>query len=480
MLRFTSGRSFANCTGFSRRSFLRAGSLGIAGLSLPELLAAEALSGKRSRKSVIVIHLDGGPPQMDLIDPKPDAPSDLRSPFAPISSTVAGLQLTQLMPRCATIADQLVLLRALVGSDGKHHAFQCQSGYKEEVLRSIGGRPVLGCVVNHLLGTPEDDVPNFVDLMQGRPLVRNSARPGFLGPSVKPFRPDISDRWKRELEEGMKGELARLGDDHKTELTLIKDLPVSRLDDRLELLENLDQFNRTLDQSGSMAAMDHFTRQAYQILTSGAFAAAMDIDREDAKVIDHYTPKTNWGGKPSYTSEGPDAALKFLLARRLVEAGVRVVSLSLSDFDTHSNNNHRMEHLGPLFDFGFHALVTDLESRGMLDDVTLLAWGEFGRTPKVNAKGGRDHWPRLSMGMMAGGGLAGGVVLGETDRVAGEVTNRPVAYAEPQPQLSHNGASPSCPGFAYFGFESNRPSRLSENLDVVKPETCRSILPGMC
>lgn len=438
MIRFTSGRPFANCTGFSRRSFLRAGSLGIAGLSLPEVLAAEALAGKgSSRKSVIVIHLDGGPPQMDLIDPKPDAPLENRSPFAPISTTVPGLQLTELMPQCAKIAEQLVFLRSLVGADGKHHAFQCQSGYKESVLQSIGGRPALGCVVNHLLGTPEDDVPNFVDLMQGRPLVRNSARPGFLGPSVKPFRPDISDRWKRELEQGMKGELARLGNDHKTELNLIDDIPVSRLDDRLSLLKNIDQFNRTLDQSGEMAAMDHFTRQAYKILTSGSFAGAMDIDQEENKVIEHYTPKMSASGKQSSTSEGLNAPLKFLLARRLVEAGVRVVSVSLSDFDTHSDNNNRMEHLGPLFDFGFHALVTDLESRGMLDDVTVLAWGEFGRTPKVNDKGGRDHWPRLSMGMMAGGGLAGGAVLGKTDQVAGEATRRPIAYADVIATLYH-------------------------------------------
>ena len=439
MIRFTSGRATTNCSGVSRRGFLCAGSAGIAGLNLPELLAAEATAGiGSSRKSIIVIHLDGGPPQMDLIDPKPDAPLDLRSPFAPIGTNVPGLQLTQLMPRCATIADQLVLLRALVGSDGKHHAFQCQSGYKESVLRSIGGRPVLGCVINHLFGSPDDEVPNFVDLMQGRPLVRNSARPGFLGPSVKPFRPDISDRWKRELEEGMKGELARLGDDHKTQLKLIEDLPVSRLDDRLQLLRNIDGFNRTLDQSGSMDAMDHFTRQAYRILTSGAFAAAMDIDREDASVIDHYTPQGSFGGKPSYTSEGPDAALKFLLARRLVEAGVRVVSLSISDFDTHSENNQRMEHLGPLFDFGFHALVTDLQSRGMLDDVAVLAWGEFGRTPKVNNKGGRDHWPRLSMGMMAGGRMAGGAILGASDHVAGEVTDRPIAYADVIATLYHH------------------------------------------
>jgi uncharacterized protein (DUF1501 family) len=438
MFRVETGRSFQNCNGMSRRAFLAAGTLGIPGLSLPELLAAEAASGiQGSRRSVIMIHLDGGPPQMDLIDPKPDAIPDLRSPFRPISTRVPGLHLTELMPRTADIADKLVFLRSLVGSDGKHHAFQCQSGYRENVLQTIGGRPALGCVVNRMLGSPEDEVPNFVDLMQGRPLVRDSARPGFLGPSVKPFRPDISNRWKRELEQGMKGELARLGSHHKIELELIDELPVERLDDRLTLLRSLDQFNRSLDASGAMSAMDHFTRQAYRVLTSGAFAGAMDLEREPPEMIAHYTPNADWGGTQTYTTEGPDSALKFLLARRLIEAGVRVVSLSLSDFDTHSDNNDRMRHLGPLFDFAFHALVTDLESRGMLDDVTILAWGEFGRTPKINSNGGRDHWPRLSMGMMAGGGLAGGAVLGASDRNGGEVTDRATTFADVIATLYH-------------------------------------------
>lgn len=466
MLRFTTGRKFTNCTGIPRRSFLTAGTLGIAGLSLPELLAAEAASGRGSSgKSVIVIHLDGGPPQMDLIDPKPEAPIDLRSPFAPISTNVPGLRLTELMPRCATIADRLVMLRSLVGSDGKHHAFQCNSGYKENVLRSIGGRPSLGCVYNHLRGSAEDEVPKFVDLMQGRPLVRNSARPGFLGPSVKPFRPDISHRFKRELEPAMKGELARLGEGHKSELSLIEDIPLSRLDNRLSLLKDIDRFNRTLDSSGSMEAMDHMTRQAYRILTSGAFSAAMDFDSEDPRVIQHYTPDFSSTGTPSYTSEGADAPLKLLLARRLVEAGVRVVSVSLSDFDTHSDNNGRMAHLGPLFDFGLHALVTDLESRGMLDDVTILAWGEFGRTPKVNAKGGRDHWPRLSMGMMVGGGLAGGAVLGQTDRVAGEATDRPISFADVVATLYHQlGIDPQ----TVIHDRTGRPHVLMDEGEVIR------------
>jgi len=156
----------------------------------------------------------------------------------------------------------------------------------------------------------------------------------------------------------------------------------------------------------------------------------MDIHSEDPKVVAKYTPPMKFDGTPSTTSEGPEAILKFMLARRLIEAGVRVVSLSLSDFDTHSSNNQRMKNLGPLFDFGFHALITDLEARGMLEDTTVLAWGEFGRTPKVNDKGGRDHWPNASMAIMAGGGLPQGIVIGATDREAGKVTERPISFAD--------------------------------------------------
>ncbi|MGB1925460.1 MAG: DUF1501 domain-containing protein [Rubripirellula sp.] len=431
MIQFQFGNRFRNCSGVSRRSFLRAGSCGIAGINLPNLLAQQAIAGEAKRpKSLILIHLDGGPPQMDLIDPKPQAPSEVRSPFAPISTRVPGLHLTELMPQCAKIADRLVFLRSLVGSDGKHHAFQCQSGYHEKDLQAIGGRPAIGCVVKHLKSNPNDTVPSFIDLMQGRPLVRNSARPGFLGIRSKPFRPDISELWHRELEPGMKGELKRLGVGHKTELRLNPNLPSDRINERLSLLQSIDGFDRSLDPSGSMLAMDQFHEQAFRVLTSGTFSKAMDIHSEDPKVIARYTPQIKFDGTQSTTSEGPDSLLKFMLARRLIEAGVRVVSLSLSDFDTHSNNNERMRNLGPLFDHGFHALIQDLDDRGLLETTTVLAWGEFGRTPKVNDKGGRDHWPNASMAMMAGGGLPEGVVLGSTDREAGKVTERPISFAD--------------------------------------------------
>ena len=154
-----------------------AGAFGFGGWALPDLLRAEDASGIRSsRKAVINIHLDGGPPQLDTIDPKPSAPAEVRGEFGPIQTTLSGVQISELMPQVAAAADDFVFIRSLVGSAGRHDAFQCQSGFGHTDLAAFGGRPAVGCVVTKLLGSPKDVTPPFVDLMQGRPLVRNSAR----------------------------------------------------------------------------------------------------------------------------------------------------------------------------------------------------------------------------------------------------------------------------------------------------------------
>ena len=381
---------------------------------------------------------------MDLIDPKPDAPAEIRGPFAPIPTKLDGLQLTELLPKVAGIADRFAFIRSLVGAEGKHDAFQCQSGFSEKSLASVGGRPAMGCVVEKLLGLGPNDSPAFVDLMQGRPLARNSARPGFLGAPYKPFRPNLSHLFRRKLEDGMKGELARLGEYHSDSLSLVEGLSPERLDQRLKILRRFDKLRLELDNSEEMMASDAFNQRAVAILTSGKVAEAIDLSKEDPSILERYTPPNPSSGKQFTTAEGPLAARKLLIARRLVEAGVRCVSVSLSDFDTHSDNFPRMRHLGPILDHALWALVTDLEERGMLDDVTVLAWGEFGRTPKVNAKGGRDHWPKASMGIMAGGGMQVGQVIGATDKTASEVTDRPIHYQDVMATLYHNlGINPS-------------------------------------
>jgi uncharacterized protein (DUF1501 family) len=188
-----------------------------------------------------------------------------------------------------------------------------------------------------------------------------------------------------------------------------------------------------------MDALDSFTQQAVGILTSGRFAAAMDLSKEDPRWLARYTLNTQGNEPPSVTSDRPNATQKFLLARRLVEAGVRCVSISLSDFDTHSNNFPRLRKLLPILDHGLATLLTDLEERGMLGDVSIVAWGEFGRTPKIQpSNGGRDHWPAVGMALLAGGGIRAGQVIGATDRYAAAATSRPVHYQDVFATLYHN------------------------------------------
>jgi uncharacterized protein (DUF1501 family) len=235
----------------------------------------------------------------------------------------------------------------------------------------------------------------------------------------------------RELEPGMKNELARLGGEHSVSLSLNETLSVDRLDNRRQLLAGLDRIQRDVDAAGMMQAMDHFHQQAAGILTSGELAAALDLDKEDPEVIRHYTPDGTFDKEDSTTSEGPESVLKFLLARRLIEAGVRVVSVSISDFDTHSKNFVRMKQLLPIVDHGLVALVDDLTQRGLIDDVLIVAWGEFGRTPRIDPQtAGRHHWPQVGPAILAGGGIRTGQVIGETDREAGSVTSRPVTYKD--------------------------------------------------
>lgn len=427
----TSGR-------ISRRALLTAGAIG-GGLTLGRLLRAEAQAGtSASTKAVINIHLDGGPPHLDMIDLKPDAPQEIRGEFQPIATKIPGFAMCELLPKLAAAADKLVFIRSLVGAAGAHDAFQCQSGFEAKDLQSLGGRPALGSVVAKLQGSEQDNAPAFVDLMQGRPFVRNSARPGFLGPSYRPFRPDISHLFARPLEEGMKKELAARGDQHALQLALSESLTIDRLEARTNLLAKLDRVHGNMDNSGMMAAMDRFGRQAVGILTSGRFADALDLGKEDPRVLERYSLAA-FGEEPLGTNEGASATKKFLLARRMIEAGVRCVSISLSDFDTHGDNFPRMRRLLPILDHGLATLLADLHERGMLDDVAIVVWGEFGRTPTIDAKsGGRHHWPGVGMCLLAGGGMQTGQVIGATDRYARQAIARPVHYQDVFATLYHH------------------------------------------
>jgi len=423
----------------SRRQFIAQSAAGIGGLTLSQLLWAEAAAGVRnSRKAVINIHLDGGPPQMDTIDMKPDAPREIRGELTSIATAIPGFRMVELMPKMAALADKFAFIRSIVGCDDRHDAFQCVSGFKTEVLSSIGGRPALGSVLAKLKGKPSDDIPPFVDLFQGRGMARDSARPGFLGPTYTPFRPDMSKFYTRELDPNLVRALAERGHNHVLSLSLNSALTPNRLRGRVDLLEKFDRFRRDIDRSGSMEAMDHFTQQAVSILTSSKFAEAMDLSREDPAVVERYAlPEPNLS-RYKYSDEAK-ATTKLLLARRLVEAGVRYVTVSFSDFDTHTDNYPRLKYSLPIVDHALTALVTDLQERGMLDDVTIVAWGEFGRTPQIDLNtAGRHHWPRVAPAILAGGGIKTGQVIGATDKHAGAAVARPVHFQDIFATLYHN------------------------------------------
>jgi hypothetical protein len=411
-----SGSSF--CDGLSRRSFLRLGGLGLGGLTLPQLLRAEAAQGTgKSQKALILVYLPGGPPHQDMFDLKMDAPSEIRGEFSPIRTNVPGIQICEHLPRIAKMADKFAFVRSVVGAKDRHESFQCVTGRLNDNVPP-GGWPEIGSIVSTLEGAGAA-VPGYVNLspkMQHTPY--NQGRTSFLGVAHAPFMPMGSV---------------------KDDMTL-NGITLERLADRRGLLTAFDGFRRGADASGAMSGVDAFTEQAFDILTSSRLLKALDLSDEDPKLRERY-------GKGTDKIQG-DAAPRlneqFLLARRLVEAGVRVVTLSYSFWDWHGQNFKIAKDNLPDFDQAISALVQDLHDRGMDRDVTVLAWGEFGRSPRINAGGGRDHWPNVSCALLAGGGMKTGQVIGATDRLGGEAADRPVHFQEIFATLYNNlGINPN-------------------------------------
>jgi hypothetical protein len=392
------------CDRTTRRGFLQIGGLALGGLAISDVLRAEAASGRRSNKSVIMIFLPGGPPHQDMFDLKPDAPSEVRGEFNPIKTNVPGIEICEHMPRLAGMMERLVPIRTVVGATGDHYSFQCMTG-RSHRRQPQGGWPELGSVVAKVQGTTTPAMPPYVGLspkMQHTPY--NSGKPGFLGPAYAPFQPN--------------GE-------GKDDLVL-QGVTLERLGDRQALVRAFDNFRRKADSSGMMDGMDAFQRQAFGVLTSSRLAEALNLEAEPRALRDRYGY-----GTPRHQGDGaPRLMQHFLLARRLVEAGVRVVTLSFSFWDFHGQNFAGARGDLPLLDQGVSALVEDLHQRGLDKDVTVIVWGEFGRTPKINAQAGRDHWPNVSCALLAGGGLRTGQVIGTTDRTASEAKDRPVHFEE--------------------------------------------------
>lgn len=400
------------CDGVSRRGFLQVGALGAAGLTLPQLFAREAAAGvKNSVKSVILVYLVGGPPHQDLVDLKPDAPIEYAGPWRPIKTNVQGIEICELLPMMSKMMDKFAIIRSLCDAQADHDAVQCYTGRTRAGRIPNGGWPQLGSAAAKVLGPAHPSTPPFVSLCY--PCTHgpyNEAGPGYLGAAWSGFRP-----------------LAETKQD-----MILQGITTDRLSDRQAILSSVDRFRRETDRSGAMHGLDAFTKQAMGVLTSSKLAEALDLSKEDQKTRERYG-----SGDPTIFMDengAPRVPQSFLAARRLIEAGARVVTLNYSKWDWHGGPyntifNREKEDF-PVFDQGLSALIEDLHERGLSDDTMVLVWGEFGRTPKISDIVGRDHWPRVACALMAGGGLRTGQIIGATDRLGGEPIDRPVKFQE--------------------------------------------------
>jgi hypothetical protein len=402
------GRSQRLCSGISRRDAITIGALGLGGLTLPDLLRAESQQGVgNSKKAVIMIYMCGAPPHQDMYDLKMDAPSEIRGEFQPIETKVPGIRICEHLPHLAKIMDKCVPLRTVVGSpSGDHDSFICYTG-RPVTNQPPGGWPSMGSAVSKLLGSKTAAIPAFVGLSPkaGHPPYGSPGHPGFAGSAYTAFRPNGDG----------KGDLVLNG------------ISADQLQNRRSLLNSFDQLRREVDTGSKLAGQDAFTQQAFGVLTSSTLADALDVSKEPQSVRDRYGK----GFTQNYGDGAPRNGEHFLIARRLVEAGARVVTLNFGRWDFHEQNFSEFKNThAPIFDQALSALIEDLYDRGLGNDVSVVAWGEFGRTPVINKQAGRDHWPQVGGGLLAGGGLRTGQVIGETDRLGGAPANRPVHFGE--------------------------------------------------
>lgn len=410
----------ALCDGVSRRDFLRIGGLALGGCTLRDLLAAEAQAGiQKSHKAVIMIYLVGGPPHQDMWDMKPEAPTEIAGPMRPTATNVPGIEVCDLFPQLAQRADRYAIIRSIVDSQADHDAYQCFTGYKPGRTVPGGGWPQFGSAVAKVMGPLDRSVPPFASVCytcSHGPY--NEPGPGFLGVGQSPFQSQGPTR--KDM--------------------ILNGVTSARLGDRRGLLASMDNLKREVDQANRFNGLDQITEQALNILTSSKLADALDLSKEDPRLVARYGTGND---KDFIDGNGaPRVPQSFLMARRLVEAGCRVVTVNYSKWDWHGGSyntifNREREDF-PIFDNALSALLDDLRSRGLENDVTVLVWGEFGRTPVISAQVGRDHWPRVNSAFIAGGGMKLGKIIGATDRLAGEAVERPVTFGEIFATLYHN------------------------------------------
>ncbi len=412
------GRKQRFCDGVSRREFLRVGALTVGGLTLADVLRSQAAGAAAATgKSVIMIYLPGGPTHLDTYDMKPEAPVEFRGEFRPIKTNVPGVDICELMPLQAKIMDKMAILRGVKFVD-EHSPHQVMTGFPDRIMR-----PAFGSIVSYLKGRQEG-LPPYVSLNYNS----RAEDPVYTGTAHRPFVPSGPG-------------LENLG--------LVSGVSLDRLHNRKELLGHLDTIRREVDYGGSLAGVDAFTARALDMVTSKDAREAFDVEKEPREVRDRY-------GREN---------MEFLKARRLVEAGVSVVTLATGGWDTHSDNFNSMRKQLPRIDQGIHALVTDLHERGLGKDVAIVMWGEFGRSPRIGAGAGRDHWGPAGFALMAGGNFKHGQAIGETDSHGDRSKGTPMTPSNVLATLYHHlGINPA----TTLPDNNGRPMYLLDDRELVK------------
>lgn len=386
-----------------RRSFVRAGALGAAGLSLAGLLRQEARGATNHSKrgnSVIILWMRGGPSHIDMWDPKPDAPVDFRGEFGVSNTNVPGIQLSDMLPMCGRLMDKWSIIRSLHHGNAGHSAGDqiCFTGYPPGLDPNQNVHPSCGSIANEQLSHLNPELPTYVMI----PRMVPGTDSAYLGVANKPFETGADP--------------ARQGPFKLPNFELTSGLTVDRLGSRRELLAGFDRLQNAVDDSGQMEAFDRFGHKALDILCSPKAKEAFDLDSEDQALRERYGFMPAFDPMASNRCGAPTWSQRMLLGRRLIEAGVRLVTVDLRWWDTHvlGFDSLRRGFL-PRFDKAYSALIEDLQQRGLIDSTLVVAWGEFGRTPRVNKDAGRDHYPNVFSAAIAGGRVQGGRVVGASD-----------------------------------------------------------------
>lgn len=448
----------------SRRGMLKASLAGIGGLTLPALLQARANSatsgrGSSKRKSVILLWMAGGPSHIDMWDPKPDRPIENRGPFGVINTKIPGVQFSEYLPKQAAMMDKMTVIRSVDARHSNHSpnkVFQTANLEAEPRTNSKAEKyPAIASNVAKHHGSNHPGMPPYVAFMKSPSHI---AFAGYLGKQYEPF---IAQQAAKLPVYDLVGK-----DTGEISGAAMFDLPltlnVDRISQRRQLLDQVDNMRRGLDLSGSMDAMDSYSRQAIDMVIGKRARDAFDIEREPAANRERF-------GKHLWCQQ-------VLLARRLVEAGVSFVTIDLSyhtasgTWDTHGDNIppyggiwNGLRPLLPLFDHLLTTLISDLDERGLLDDTLVIAMGEFGRTPQVGTQGssdGRNHWPVVMSMVMAGGGMRHGQVIGATESDGGQIRERPVTPGDLAATIYHHMGVPLN---ATYEDERNRPRFILEN-----------------